>query len=55
MIARKINAKKIKIDLPENSFDRAEKKDVTLVNEIFTDLNSQYTPGEAIKGLRIVL
>lgn len=55
MIARKINVKKIKIDLPENSFDRAEKKDVNLVNEIFTDLNSQYTPGEAIKGLRIVL
>lgn len=55
MIARKINSKKINIDLPENSYDRAEKKDVSLVSEIFSNLNPQYSPGDAIKGLKIVL
>nr|AIA14964.1 Thymidylate synthase [uncultured bacterium] len=43
------------ITLPSNAYDRAEKKDRALVEEINTQLTNQYTPDSAIKGLRIVL
>jgi len=36
-------------------FDRAEKKDETLVEEIFTQIKSQYHPLDKIEGLKIVL
>jgi thymidylate synthase len=55
MIGRGGNSKKIKLALPEKSFDRAEAKDVSLVDEINENLISQYNPGEPIKGLKIVL
>jgi thymidylate synthase len=55
MIGRAGNSKKIKLALPEKSFDRAEAKDVSLVDEINENLISQYNPGEPIKGLKIVL
>lgn len=55
MIGRKPSNKKIEVNLPKNSFDRSEKKDIKLVGEIFDNLNSQYKPAEAIKGLKIVL
>lgn len=55
MISRKPSQKKVAVRLPEHSYDRAEKLDVELVNEIFEDFKDQYTPGEAIKGLKIVL
>lgn len=55
MISRKPSKSKIDISLPEYSFDRAEKKDIELVAEIFDNLKGQYNPGEAIKGLKIVL
>jgi len=55
MIDREINSKKINVTLPTDSYDRAEKKDVKLVTEIFDNINSQYKPGDPIKGLRIVL
>jgi thymidylate synthase len=55
MIKRPANSKKIKLQLPTASYDRAEQKDVNLVEEIFNGLNSQYHPGEAIKDLKIVL
>ena len=55
MMKRKNNHKKITLTLPNNSFDRAEKQDKKLVEEIVENLASQYQPLEAIKGLKIVL
>lgn len=47
--------KKIELRLPPNSFARAEQKDSKLIEEIDADIQHQYNPGAAIKGLRIVL
>lgn len=55
MAARKADSKPIKLKLPADSFVRAEAKDKDLVEEINDSLVAQYQPGEAIKGLRIVL
>jgi len=55
MIQRKSTHKKISLTLPPKSFDRACKKDRALVQEIIGNLEKQYTPGEPIKGLKIVL
>jgi len=55
MMKRPTNHQKITLALPPKAFDRAEKKDVQLVSEINDTITGQYTPGEAIKGLRIVL
>jgi thymidylate synthase len=55
MIDRKLKHADIRLVLPENAFERAERKDPTLVEEINDQITSQYHPGEAIKGLRIVL
>lgn len=55
MIFRKPQTAKIFLKLPKNSFGRAEKSDVKLVEEISGSLTSQYKPGEPIKGLKIVL
>lgn len=43
------------LTLPARSFDRAEKKDLKLAEEIIQNLEEQYHPGEAISGLKIVL
>ncbi|MBW3569007.1 thymidylate synthase [Candidatus Parcubacteria bacterium] len=55
MIRRKVSAKKIKVVLPEKSYQRAQSKDTKLVVEIFDNINQQYRPKEAIKGLKIIL
>jgi thymidylate synthase len=55
LIARTASSKRIELSLPDNSFDRAEKKDVELVADINDKLVAQYEPGAAIKGMRIVL
>ncbi|MFA7315794.1 MAG: thymidylate synthase [Candidatus Paceibacterota bacterium] len=55
IIARTNDHKNITLHLPENAFDRAEKKDEALVEEIFTDLQSQYNPLPPITGLEIAL
>ncbi len=47
--------KKVTLHLPEKAFDRAEKKDPTLVNSIVENLTAQYQPHDPIKGLKIVL
>ena len=52
---RKNDHKKITLTLPKNSFDRSEKQDVKLVQEIVENLTGQYQPLEPIKGLKIVL
>ena len=55
MLKRKNNHKPIKIMLPKNTFDRAEKKDIKLVEEIAGHISAQYQPLPAIGGLTIVL
>jgi len=45
----------IHLTLPKNAFDRAEKRDHTLVEEIAEMIAPQYNPLPAIKGLQIVL
>jgi thymidylate synthase len=55
LLKRKNNHKKIVVTLPKKAFERAEKKDVKLVEEIVENIASQYSPMEAIKGLTIVL
>ena len=45
------NQKEIKLKLPVNCFKRAEKGDVSLVDEIFQNLKPQYVPLEAITGI----
>lgn len=55
MIGRKLTSAKIKLGLPENSYSRAEARDVELVEEINQGFVDQYQPGERIKGLKIVL
>jgi thymidylate synthase len=55
IIKRKNNHKPVEVNVPKNSFERAEKGDEKLVEEIVEQINSQYQPMEAIKGLQIVL
>ncbi len=55
LISRPADHAKIKLTLPENSYDRAEKKDIELVEEVNELLTQQYKPGSSIKGLKIVL
>ncbi|CAN5371010.1 thymidylate synthase [soil metagenome] len=55
MCSRKADSNPIKLTLPDGSYTRAETKDHALVEEINDSLAVQYQPGEAIKGLRIVL
>jgi thymidylate synthase len=55
MIARKPSDGKIKLQMPKNSYERAEKADVELVEEISGNLIEQYNPEAPIKGLKIVL
>ncbi len=55
IIRRKNNHKPIQLHLPPRSFARAEKKDDSLVEEIFRDLASQYSPQKPIAGLTIAL
>lgn len=51
---RKNTHKPIKLTLPKNSFDRAEKKDKKLAEEIIANIEKQYKPQENIKGVKIV-
>lgn len=55
MIDRPTDHPKVTIELPKNTFERAEAKENELVEEINEQIKNQYNPGKAIKGLRIVL
>lgn len=55
MLKRKNTHKPIRLELPKHSFDRAEKKDTKLVEQIVAPLMAQYKPQPAITGLQIVL
>lgn len=45
----------IHVALPKNSYDRAEKKDKKLVDEMANPIMAQYNPLPAITGMQIVL
>jgi thymidylate synthase len=45
----------IRLELPENAFERAEKMDKELTDAIVENLSKQYNPMEAISGLKIAL
>ena len=55
LLKRKTTHKAIHITLPKNSYDRAEKKDTKLVEQIVEQFTTQYTPQPAITGLQIVM
>lgn len=55
MIKRDQNFPTVNLEIPKDSFARAEQKETDLVKEIWQNISSQYKPGEPIKGLRIVL
>jgi len=55
LLERDNKHKEIKLEAEENWFDRAEKGDEKLAEEIIETLSSQYHPLAAIKGLQIVL
>lgn len=55
MLKRKNAHKPVKFELPKNAYDRAEKKDKKLVEEIAALIMNQYQPQPAITGLQIVL
>jgi len=55
LISRKDEHAPINVTLPKNAFDRAEKKDTTLVDEIVADIQGQYTPQPPITGVKVIL
>src|SRR3989338_7479022 len=55
ILRRSNEHKKVILNLPPKTFERAEKKDKKLVKEIVGNLQSQYEPLEHIKGIKIVL
>ncbi len=55
IIRRATDHPAISCTLPANTFERAEKKDVALVEEIANMFSKQYTPQAPISGLNIVL
>lgn len=55
LISRQNDHQPIKLEIPENAFERAEKKDQNLVPELVAIIESQYNPMEAIKGLKIAI
>ena len=55
LVKRGNDHKPIRVALPKNVFDRAEKKDRKLVDEIVNPIAAQYDPLPAIAGMQIVL
>ncbi len=55
LLKRKSSHAPILIALPKNSFDKAEKRDHKLVEDIVSQFTLQYQPQAAITGLQIVL
>ncbi len=51
LIRRHTDHAPIFFDLPENTYERAEQKDSTLVNEIFTLIKKQYKPQPPIDSI----
>lgn len=54
LIKRKNDHKKIVLELPERSFARIEERDYKVVDMIIDNLTKQYTPMDAVTGIKIV-
>lgn len=55
MLKRPTNTTPLRLELPGNSFNRAEQRDTVLVDDIFHNLSGQYAPHEPISGLKVIL
>lgn len=55
LLKRKATHPPVHVKLPKNAYDRAEKKDKKLVEQIVESITSQYQPQPAITGMQIVL
>jgi thymidylate synthase len=55
LLKRKSTHKALRLVLPKNAYDRAEKKDQKLVTQIVENVTTQYTPLAPITGLQIIL
>ena len=55
ILERNNEHKMIKLELPENAFEKAEKMDKELADAIIENINKQYNPMEAILGLKIAI
>ncbi|KND46841.1 MAG: thymidylate synthase [Parcubacteria bacterium C7867-004] len=55
LISRKDSHKAIQVTLPKHTFERAEKKDRKLAEEMIKNISDQYAPQAAITGLHVVL
>lgn len=55
LINRKNDHQPIQFKAKPDYFERSEKKEDSLVEEIFNQLNSQYHPSDKIEGMKIVL
>lgn len=55
LMRREVVHAPIEIVIPENAFERAEKKDKALVEEMIEQISKQYSPQPAITGLKIAL
>lgn len=55
MLTRKVAHKPVRVALPKHAYDRAEKKDKKLVEQIVAQFAGQYQPQPAITGLQIVM
>ncbi len=54
LVKRKSKHPQIVVSLPKNAYDRAEKKEKKLTDEIIANIQNQYTPQENIAGIKIV-
>lgn len=45
----------IRLELPENAFERSEKMDTVLMDAIVENISKQYNPMEVIKGMKIIV
>jgi thymidylate synthase len=54
LMKRTNDHKKIVLELPENTFEEIEKRNKEVVDKIIENLTSQYTPMDAISGIKIV-
>ena len=55
LLKRKSAHKPLRLELPKNAYDKAERKDPKLVIGVVENLNAQYKPLAPITGLQIVL
>jgi thymidylate synthase len=55
LVGRSNEHESIKMEIPVGSYDRAKRGDVELVNELFSQISSQYQPLDPITGMKITV